>query len=283
MEEAMAGLKSTLYALLLFLILGAFFVFLRYFERSSIFYPGKVIEFLPQEVGLDFEDVFFRTSDNLKLNGWFVPCAGAKFTLLFCHGNAGNISHRLEKIKFFQRLGCNVFIFDYRGYGLSQGSPSEKGLYLDTQAAYAYLLSRPVQENQIIGYGESLGSAAIIDLAQRHQLAALIIEGAFSSAKDMSKNIYPFLPYWIFSVRFDSQTKIKSIVAPKIIIHSLNDEIVPYALARRLYEAAALPKEFLQIRGGHNSCFYDSEPLLKEKIADFLGGLDTLTENKARL
>ena len=269
----MATLKSTLQVLLLFLIVAAVFAFLRSFERRSLFYPGKVIEFLPSVSGLDFEDIFFRTSDNLKLNGWFIPSPGAKFTILFCHGNAGNISHRLEKINFFHQLGCNVFIFDYRGYGLSKGSPSEKGLYLDAKAAYDCLLSRSMQENRIIGYGESLGSAAIIDLACRHRLYALIVEGAFSSGKDMARNIYPFLPYWVFSIRFDSESKIKSIKVPKFIIHSLNDEIVPYALARKLYEAAPPPKEFLQIRGGHNSCFYDSEHLLKEKIADFLRGL----------
>ena len=266
----MATLKSTLQVLLLFLIVAAVFAFLRSFERRSLFYPGKVIEFLPKEIGLDFEDIFFRTSDNLKLNGWFIPSPGAKFTILFCHGNAGNISHRLEKINFFHQLGCNVFIFDYRGYGLSKGSPSEKGLYLDAKAAHDCLLSRSMQENRIIGYGESLGSAAIIDLACRHRLYALIVEGAFSSGKDMARNIYPFLPYWVFSIRFDSESKIKSIKVPKLIIHSLNDEIVPYALARKLYEAAPPPKEFLQIRGGYNSCFYDSERLLKEKIADFL-------------
>ena len=256
--------------LLLFLMMGAVFAFLRNFERRSLFYPSKVIEFLPKDSGLDFEDIFFQTSDNLKLNGWFIPSPGAKFTILFCHANAGNISHRLEKINFFHQLGCNVFIFDYRGYGLSKGRPSEKGLYLDTKAAYEYLLSRSLQANWIIGYGESLGSVAIIDLACRNRLSALIVEGAFSSGKDMARNIYPFLPYWIFSLRLDSESKIKSIKVPKLIIHSPNDEIVPYALARKLYEAAPPPKEFLQIRGGHNSCFFDSEPLLKEKIADFL-------------
>lgn len=265
--------KSAAQLLLFLLILGTVFAYLRYIEKHTLFYPNKEIEYSPKESGLDFEDIFFKTQDNLRLNAWFIPAQGAKFTLLICHGNAGNISHRLEKIIFFHKLGCNVFIFDYRGYGLSQGSPSEGGLYIDTKAAYDYLLSRSIPENQIIGFGESLGSAFIIDLAFRYKMRALIVEGSFSNAKDMARSAYPYLPYWLFSLRLDSESKIKSIKITKLIIHSLNDEIVPYKLGRKLYDAAVEPKEFLQIHGGHNSCFYDSEGLLRQKLADFLNRL----------
>jgi hypothetical protein len=259
--------------LLLFLIPLFVLVTLRYLEKHTLFYPTREIDFSPRENGLNFEDVFFKTGDNLKLNGWFIPAAGAKYTILFCHGNAGNISHRIEKITFFHQLRCNVFIFDYRGYGLSKGGPSERGLYIDAKSAYGYLLSRPIRENQIVGYGESIGSAVIIDLAYRNKMRALIVEGAFSSGKDMAGHVFPFLPYWTFLTRLDSASKIKSINIPKLIIHSINDEIVPYKLARKLFEASAEPKEFLQVHGGHNSCFYDSEGLLKEKVADFLNRL----------
>ncbi len=269
----MAILKPLLYLLSLFLIISLGFVCLRYIEKRTLFYPAKEIEFLPKESGLDFEDIFFKTIDNLKLNGWFIPHPAAKYTVLFCHGNAGNISHRLDKIKFFNQLGCNVFIFDYRGYGLSEGRPSENGLYIDTKSSYDYLLSRGITPNQIIGFGESLGSAAIIDLAWKNKIFALILESAFSSGKDMARHAFPFLPYWVFSIRLDSVNKIKSINIPKFIIHSLNDEIVPYKFAQGLYGAAPHPKEFLQIHGGHNSCFYESEGLLREKIADFLNRL----------
>jgi fermentation-respiration switch protein FrsA (DUF1100 family) len=254
----------------LFLIPFFAFVALRYLEKHTLFYPTKEIDFSPKENGLDFEDVFFKSSGKQKLNGWFIPAAAAKYTIFFCHGNAGNISHRMEKISFFNRLGCNVFIFDYRGYGLSKGNPSERNLYLDAKSAYDYLLSRGIKENQIIGYGESLGSAVIIDVAYRNKMRALIVEGGFSSGKDMAAHAFPFLPYWVFSIRLDSAGKIKSIDIPKLIIHSINDEIVPYRLARKLFEAAAEPKEFLQVSGGHNTCFYDSEAFLKEKVADFL-------------
>ena len=245
-------------------------IYLRYIERRTLFYPQRTIELLPGEIGLDFEDVFFKTADGLQLNGWFIPTKEAQYTVLFCHGNAGNIGGRLDKLAFFNKLGCNVFIFDYRGYGRSAGIPSEKGLYLDAQAAYDYLLSRQISSGKIIGYGESLGSAIIIDLASKNKIRALIAESAFSSAKEMARLVYPFIPYWLFSSRLDSAAKIKSITVPKLIIHSLDDEIVPYALAQKLYSVSAEPKEFLKVRGGHNSCFYDSEKLFRERISDFL-------------
>jgi len=265
--------KAALQLLSFIFIIGLILFYLRYFERHTLFFPSRDLEVLPKESGLDFEEVFFKTSDQKKLNAWFIPLPGAKYTVLFCHGNAGNISHRLEKIKFFHCLGCRVFIFDYRGYGKSSGSPSQAGLYLDAQAAYDYLLARGIKANEIIGFGESLGGAFMIDVASKNKIRALVVESTFSSGKDMAKAIYPFLPYWLFSLRLDSASKIKSITIPKLIIHSLNDEIVPYRLGRKLYELAAAPKEFLQIQGAHNNCFYDSEAILKEKIADFLSRL----------
>lgn len=264
------SLKGLSQLLSLIIILALFVTYLRYIERRSLFYPAKEIEYLPKDLGLVSEDIFFKTPDNLKLNGWFISAKDARYTILFCHGNAGNISHRLEKLKFFQELGNNVFIFDYRGYGRSQGSPFEKGLYHDVQGAYDYLLSKKISPERIIGYGESIGGAVIIDLASQKRLGGLIIEGTVSNAKDMVRIIYPFLPYWVLSSRWDSLNKIKSITIPKLIIHSINDEIVPYKLGRKLFESAPEAKEFLKIQGGHNSCFFESEQILREKIADFL-------------
>lgn len=264
------GFKWISQLLWLAVILALFVVYLRYVEKRSIFYPTQEIEYTPKDFGMAFEDVFFKTRDNLELNGWFLPAENAAFTVLFCHGNAGNISHRVEKLRFFHELGCSIFIFDYREYGRSRGTPSEKGLYNDVRAAYDYLVSRKIAPDKIIGYGESIGGAVIIDLACEKAVGALIADGTPSSAKDMVKFIYPFLPYWIFSTRWDSVKKIRSITVPKLIIHSLNDEIVPYKQGRKLFENAAEPKEFLQIRGGHNSSFFESEQIMKDKISDFL-------------
>ena len=261
---------------ILFLLIAASLIlfYLRYIERRTIFYPTKDVELSPSYVGLNYEDIFFESPDSIELNGWFLSAPMSRFTVLLCHGNAGNISHRIEKLKFFHELGCNVFIFDYRGYGKSKGSPSENGLYSDAQGAYYYLLSRKINPEQIIGYGESIGGAVIIDLAAKQKLAALIIDSSLTNAKDMVKVAYPFLPYWIFVSRWDSTSKVKPITIPKLFIHSMNDEIVPYKLGRKLFEAASEPKEFLQIHGGHNSCFFESDEILKEKISSFLKKLN---------
>ena len=154
---------------LIAITLGFLFVYLRYIESRSLFYPQKEIDYYPKDIGLDFEDVYFQSRDGLKLNGWFISANNARYTVIFTHGNAGNISHRVEKLKFFNGLGCNVFIFDYRGYGRSQGRPSEEGLYIDTKSAYDYLLSRTIIPEKLIGYGESLGGAFIIALALRNK------------------------------------------------------------------------------------------------------------------
>lgn len=252
-------------------IIICFFIYLRYIERRSIYFPMKTIETKPNVIGLSFEEVNFKTSDDLKLNGWFIPYKDAKDTVLFCHGNAGNISHRLEKIAIFHNMGLNVFIFDYRGYGKSQGSPGEKGLYKDVEAAYQYLISSgDISPDNIIAYGESIGGAVAIDLATKQKVKALITEETFSSVKDMVKIIYPFLPYFIFQSRFDSVSKIKNIKVPKLIIHSVDDEIVPFRLGEKLFDAAAPPKEFLKIRGGHNTAFLDSDELFRAGISSFL-------------
>lgn len=259
--------------LTILIALGLLFLYLRYIESRTLFYPTKTIEVSPKDIGLAFEDISLKTSDNIKISAWLVPTDNAEHTILFCHGNAGNISHRIEKLKFFHDLQCNILIFDYRGYGHSVGRPNEQGLYRDAQAAYDYLLSRNIPANKIIAYGESLGGAVATELASNNKIEALILESTFSNIKDMIKKTFPLLPYWVLASRFDSETKIRSLSIPKLIIHSINDEIVPYELAEKLYAAAALPKELAQVHGGHNSCFYESATLFREKISAFLDNL----------
>ena len=271
--QVLVNWKSFYPLLRIFLILGLAWIYLKHIENTALFQPEEKIESSPKELGLDFQDIFFKTSDNVMLDGWFIPANNAQYTILFCHGNAGNISHRLDKIKFFNDLGCNVFIFDYRGYGKSKGSPSEKGLYIDVKSAYEYLLSRPINAQEIIGFGESLGGAIIIDLAFKNKIRALITENTFSNVKDMAKFIYPLIPYRVFSSRLDSLGKIKSITIPKFMICSLDDEVIPYKLSKKLYDAAPAPKELMEIRGGHNESFLDSARVIKERIGGFLNRL----------
>ncbi len=249
----------------------------RYIERRSIYFPMRQMGITPQDAGSAYEDIYFETSDRKKLNGWFVPVDNAKFAFLFAHGNAGNISHRIEKISILRDLGVNIFVFDYRGYGKSSGTPSERGFYEDAEAAYDYLVKeRKIPEDNIIFYGESIGGAVVINLAQKKKAGALITEGTFTSISDMAKMAYPFVPSFIFSSRFNSVAKIGNIACPKLIIHSIDDEIVPFHLGRKLFNAAKEPKEFLEIRGSHNTAFLDSEEKFRKGIKSFLERLAQL-------
>jgi hypothetical protein len=248
------------------------FILVRFLEYKSLYFPLSKIEATPKDIEVDYEDVTVTTTDGIRISGWFIPAKNPRATLLFCHGNGGNISHRLEKISMFNFLGLNVFIFDYRGYGKSNGSPSEKGLYLDAEAAYQYLLhEKGFSPEGIIAYGESLGGAVAVDLASRHELGGIIIEEGFTSAKDMGETILPFIPSSIYKSEFDSLKKIKNITSPKLIFHSPDDEIVPFKFGKKLFDEAAEPKEFVQLQGGHNNAFLISEELFMGKIDQFIG------------
>ncbi len=259
--------KKLIYPFLaLFLIFFLFFFYVKHLESKTLFFPQKEIEKYPLE--LNYEDLYFE-SKGFVLNGWLAKVESPKFIILFCHGNAGNISTRMEKIKFFNEINCDIFIFDYRGYGKSNGKPTEKGIYEDAEAAYEFLISKGYKEKEIIGYGESLGSAVVIDLATKKNLKAIIIEGGFSSGKDMAKYIYPYIPFWLSSINLNSDEKIKNIKIPKLFIHSYEDIVVPFELGYKLYSIATEPKDFLKVSGTHSNCFEKSKEIIKEKIQSF--------------
>ena len=259
------------------IVLVLAFVWFRNFEWRSIFFPTREFSYAPDVSGLEYEDVFMQTQDGQKLNAWFIPAKKSSFTLLFCHGNGGNISHRGGKIEIINKFGLNMFIFDYRGYGKSEGRPSEQGIYLDGRAAYDYLIKeKNIAPENIILYGESLGAAVATDLASKVEIRAIILEGAFTSAKDMSREIYPFLPTIFLKSKLDSLSKIKKIASAKLFIHSANDEIVPIHLSHKLFNAAPEPKTFRTIGGGHNTCHMDSQKEYTESIATFVDSLKDL-------
>jgi len=234
----------------------------------------KEIESVPADAGLSYEDVYLDTEDGVRLNAWWIPEKDSRFTILFCHGNGGNISHRIEKISILNKLGLSVFIFDYRGYGRSSGRPSEQGLYRDARAAYDYLVSeRKISPSRILLYGESLGGAVAIELAGKRGAGALITEATFSSTKDVARVVYPLLPAFLISSKFDAARKIKGIAIPKLIIHSQNDEIVPFNQSIKLFKASPDPKSHLVLIGSHNTCFLDSKDLYVSGIKDFLKDL----------
>lgn len=258
--------------LVLFSLLIFFILYLKYYEKKGIYFPIKEIDLTPKEIGLEFEDVSFFSSDGTKLNGWYVPAKKSRATVLFCHGNAGNIGHRIEIIDMFFRLGLDVFIFDYRGYGRSQGNPSEEGLYLDAQSAYKYLIDkRNLNEESIVVYGKSMGANVAIELCSKVRPAAFISESAFASAAEMGKKLFPFIPIkWFITIKYDALSKIKEINVPKLIIHSEDDEIIPFQHGRRLFEIAPEPKEFYKMHGGHNDAIFLVREDFVKRIDAFL-------------
>ncbi len=256
------------------IIVGIVFLFFyaRYLENKSLYYPIYEIENTPADINIAYKDVFFYSEDNIKINGWLVKSKNAKTTIIFAHGNGGNISHRLDKINFFNKLGLNILIFDYRGYGKSAGVPSEQGLYLDIQAAYKFI-KKEQSTGAIIVYGESLGGAIAIDLAQKDKefdIDGLILEGTFTNITDMARLIYPFLPTGFLKTKFDSISKISNIKTPKLHFHGKNDNIVPFNLGQKLFNAAIEPKKLVALEGQHNDGFFISENLVRKSIIEFM-------------
>jgi fermentation-respiration switch protein FrsA (DUF1100 family) len=255
--------------------LVALWLGLRWFEWHNIYCPFRTIAGTPDEVGLRFENVVFTAPDGVKLNGWYLPADGARLTLLLSHGNGGNISHRIGKLLILHQLGVNVFIYDYRGYGRSEGRPSEAGTYRDALAACDWLkINKNTAPAQIIAYGESLGCAMAVELAVQRPVAGIVLESPFTSVPDMARTIYPWLPlHWICSFRYDSFSKIGNLKAPLLVFHSPTDEIVPFAQGEKLFAAAPEPKHFVKLRGYHNDGFEVSEEVYRQALAEFLRGL----------
>jgi fermentation-respiration switch protein FrsA (DUF1100 family) len=204
---------------------------------------------------LPVQDVWFKAKDGVKLHGWYIPSEEAVATLLFFHGNAGNITHRLENIFFLHHLKLNVFIFDYRGFGRSEGDPDEEGIQLDSQAAYDTVLTQPgVSLPSLFIFGRSLGGAFAAYTASRNPAAGLILESTFTNAVDMADKMLPIIPSWYISSELNSLGHVANLSIPKLFIHGTMDNIIPYTLGRELYKGAADPKEFYSIVGaGHNN------------------------------
>lgn len=264
-------MKIFLFTIVILILL---FFFIRFLEQKSLYFPFRKIEVTPKDTGLVYDDISITTKDGIQISAWFIPAESSRATVLFCHGNGGNISHRLEKIRILHDIDLHVFIFDYRGYGTSTGSPSENGLYLDAEAAYDFLVNeKGIPSDEIVGYGESLGGAVVTDLAAKRELGGIIVEGSFTSVRDMAKRILPFIPRFVYKSNFNSFEKIKDVKEPKLIFHSINDDIVPFDLGEKLFDNAPEPKEFVRIQGGHNDAFLTSRDIFISKIDAFISGL----------
>jgi uncharacterized protein len=229
-------------------------------EKKIIFHPAKFPEgyWDPGSLGLKAQDIIFKSDDGINLHGWYVPTPGARATLLWFHGNAGNLSHRLDNIQRLLPLNLNIFIFDYRGYGKSEGEPDEKGIYKDSLAAYNKVLElEGVSVDSLFLFGRSLGGICAVETALNNSARGLILESVFTSASDMSRKIMPLIPLgWAIRSKLDAINKVPELKLPKLFLHGDRDEVVPFDLGRKLYEAAADPKSFYIIQGaGHNDTY----------------------------
>ena len=228
-----------------------------FLQPSFLYRPVRQVQYDPGDIDLTFEKVVLKTADDVKLAGWYVPAENARDTILMCHANGGNMSYYLDTINIFNELGLNCLIFDYRGYGQSQGKPTENGTYLDAQAGWDWLTKKKniVPENITI-FGRSLGASIAAHLAIGKNPKTLVLESAFTSYADIGKKFYPYLPVKLFAkFKYDTLEDISKVDCPTLFIHSRNDEMIPFEFSLRLYDAAKEPKDLLEIYGCHNDGF----------------------------
>jgi fermentation-respiration switch protein FrsA (DUF1100 family) len=238
----------------------AVLVLLFAFQSRLIFFPNtpsRAVGPGPDSIGLTFESVEILTEDGTRLDAWYVPALEPRGTVLFFHGNAGNISHRLDSLRVFNQLNLSTLIFDYRGYGRSEGEVSEAGIYLDAEAVWRHLTEeRRIPAAEIVLFGRSLGAAVAASLAGTHRPGALIIESGFVSVPAMAAELYPWLPARrLARISLPTGDYLKSVSCPVLVVHSRDDEIIPFRHGLRLFEIAQEPKQFLELRGGHNDGF----------------------------
>ncbi len=272
-------MSSVLIHLVIVLILAyvAWGLMLLFMQPKLLYRPIREVDFDPDEFGLAHEHVAFSGADGVMLTGCYIPAARADFTLLFCHGNGGNITHQLDSAKLFHSLGLNCFVFDYRGYGRSTGRPGEAGTYRDARAAFDWLMqTKQIPADRIIVCGRSLGGSIAAYLATQVQPAALAVEGAFTSYPDIGAKFYPYLPVRRFArFQYDTRAYISRVRCPVMVVHSRDDELVPFDFGTRLFQAAREPKRFVEIFGDHNDGCFVSGDLYTEAWTTWLGFLKT--------
>ena len=256
-------LKLLVLATLLTVALRLWFL---HFEGRTLYYPMRPWEATPADAGLKFQEITLQSADGVRLSAWYIPNPRGTFTLLYLHGNAGNISHRVFAVPFFYKMGLSTFLLDYRGYGKSEGRPSEKAFYADARTAYDHVRNvLRTDPQRIILFGESLGGAVALELANQVPVRCVICDGTFSSALDMGRIYFPFLPVrWLITQKYDSATMAANLHVPKWFVHSRQDQIVPFKLGERLFAAACAPKEFVERSGDHSN--YLADPVVYERL-----------------
>ena len=260
--------------LLVFLLVGYLALCLLAFalQKKLVYFPGPPPQLTPEVYGLEYRPVELVTSDGLRLNAWFLPRAEASGAVLFHHGNAGTIADRLGSARAFLDQGLSVLLFDYRGYGASEGQPGEEGTYLDAEAAFDWLVGEGgVPAERVALYGESLGGAVAVELARRRPAACLFLESSFTSLPDVGARAYPILPVRLLAtIRYDSRAKLPELDLPILVAHSPEDELVPFEFGRALFEAAGGPKAFLETSGRHNDGGFLQRTEWRDEVGAFL-------------
>jgi len=256
-------------------------------QHRLVYFPERELAATPDAVGLAYSERWITAEDGVRLHAWWVPGppdgGEAAPAVLFLHGNAGNISHRLETVELLHRLGAGVLMLEYRGYGLSAGSPGEEGTYRDARAAHEHLTGPlGVAPERLVVMGRSLGGGVATRLATERPCAGLIVESSFTSVPDLAAAIYPLFPVRLLArIRYDSLSRIGDARCPVLIVHSRDDELVPFGHAQRLLDAAAPGRRLLAIRGGHNDGFLASGALYRDGIAHFLESLGLRVASRA--
>lgn len=269
---------------ILLLVCGGTYLFFVLFmfltQRSAVFQPVDEHVTTPAAHGMEYRDEYLTNRLGTRIHAWHLPYLEARRTVLFCHGNAGNVSHRMETLKLFRELGLSVLIFDYSGYGKSRGKPSEKATEADARAAWDYLMRSGLAPDDVVLFGRSIGGGVAVSLAaelarEGVSPAGLVLESTFTSMVDVGKAHYPWLPVGLLSrFRYDSASKVAGLDVPALVIHSRDDEIVPWKLGRGLLEALPGEPSFLEIHGSHNAGYLDSREAYLRGLARFLREID---------
>ncbi|MGB0712909.1 MAG: alpha/beta hydrolase [Gammaproteobacteria bacterium] len=248
-----------------------------FFQGRLIYFPVKGLAWTPKESGMDFTEARFEADDgHTGLHGWFFGAEQSTApVLLFNHGNGGNISHRLDSVALYREMGFRVFLYDYRGYGLSPGTPNEQGLYADGLGAFDYLTrERGIPEHRIFVLGRSLGGAIATYVAAHRPVKGLIIENSFTSLVELGASIYPWLPVRTLSRhRYPSIERLRDSDVPVLIFHSPDDEIVPFEHGQALARAAGDRARFVTLTGGHNTAVHESVTTYRGALASFIAEL----------
>ena len=268
---------SVLITLLIILVsvVGGLALVLYFSQSRMLFQPSRSLFMTPDRIGLEYEDILLKTKDGETLSAWYVPADPNGLSVLFCHGNAGNNSHRLDTLKMFNEIGLNCLIVDYRGYGQSSGKPTEEGTIIDIKTGWDWLIDhKGLLSSQIIIFGRSLGGSVAAIVARQVNPGGLVLESTFTSFDDVGAHYYPFLPVRLFT-QYDYNTleAVQEVQCPVLVIHSPEDEIIPYKFGQEIFDAAPEPKHFAEFKGTHNEGFYDNSGFYLEIWSNWIDQL----------